>query len=343
MRVLITGGAGFIGSHLCDALLARGDLVHVVDDLSTGCVDNIAHLRDHPRFEYTIGSVSERSLLAELIDDCDVVFHLAAAVGVKLIVQSPVQTIQNNIFGTEVVLSLAAKKLKQVLVASTSEVYGLSQQVPFREDGPLVLGATTKGRWSYACSKATDEFLALAYWREHGLPTVIVRLFNTVGPRQAGRYGMVVPTFVRQALAGRPITVHGDGTQSRCFTHVADVVHALLALMAHPAAIGEVVNIGSTEEITIEALARHVKSLAGSPSRITHVPYSEAYEAGFEDMPRRLPDITKIEQMIGFRPTRSLDHILGDVIAHERAAEEHRSPAEQESRMIHTRLIHAGL
>jgi UDP-glucose 4-epimerase len=339
MRVLITGGAGFIGSHLCDAVLERGDLVHIVDDLSTGCVDNIAHLRDHPRFSYTIGGVGQRSLLAELIDDCDVVFHLAAAVGVKLIVQSPVRTIQNNIFGTEVVLSLAEKKRKRVLIASTSEVYGLSQQVPFREDGPLVLGATTKGRWSYACSKATDEFLALAYWREHRLPTIIARLFNTVGPRQTGRYGMVVPTFVKQALAGRPITVHGDGTQSRCFTHVADVVSALISLMDHPAAIGEVVNVGSSEEVTIEELARRVKSLTGSSSPIVHVPYSEAYEAGFEDMPRRVPDITKVARMIGFRPSRNLDQILRDVIAHELASGDRRPTVVPQRPINDSRLV----
>jgi len=317
MRVLITGGAGFIGSHLCEAYLDRGDEVHVLDDLSTGSFDNIAHLREHPCFGYTIGSVLHRSLVAELIDDCDVVFHLAAAVGVKLIVQSPVRTIENNVYGTEVVLAMAGKKKRRVLLTSTSEVYGLSHQLPFREDGPLVLGATTKGRWSYACSKAIDEFLALAHWRENGLPVTIARLFNTVGPRQTGRYGMVVPTFIKQALAGRPITVHGDGSQSRCFTHVADVVAALMKLMDHTKAIGEVVNIGSTEEVTITELARRVKCLTGSSSEIVYVPYSEAYEAGFEDMSRRVPDITKVGQLIGFRPSRCLKQILGDIIAHE--------------------------
>jgi UDP-glucose 4-epimerase len=317
MRVLITGGAGFIGSHLCEACLDRGDDVHVLDDLTTGDFVNINHLSENPRFGYTIGSVLQRSVVAELIMECDVVFHLAAAVGVKLIVQSPVRTIENNVHGTEVVLALAGKKQKRVLLTSTSEVYGLSHQLPFREDGPLVLGATTKGRWSYACSKAIDEFLALAHWRENGLPVTIARLFNTVGPRQTGRYGMVVPTFVRQALAGRSITVHGDGNQSRCFTHVADVVGALMKLMDHTEAIGEVVNIGSTEEVTITELAARVKCLTGSSSEIVYVPYSEAYEAGFEDMSRRVPDITKVGRLIGFRPSRCLNQILEAIIAHE--------------------------
>src|SRR5271165_5085353 len=256
MRVLITGGAGFIGSHLSETYLGRGDEVFVLDDLSTGSIDNIRHLRGHPRFHYTIESVHHAPTVAELVDQCEVVFHLAAAVGVRLIVESPVRTIQTNVHGTEVVLAQANKKKKKVLIASTSEVYGLSNQVPFREDGNLVMGATTKGRWSYACSKAIDEFLALAYWREKHLPSVVVRLFNTVGPRQTGQYGMVIPTFVKQALSGRPITVYGDGTQSRCFTHVADVVGALMKLMDHTKAIGEVVNIGSTEEVTITELAR---------------------------------------------------------------------------------------
>ena len=256
MRVLITGGAGFIGSHLGEAYLKRGDEVFVLDDLSTGSIANIRHLQRHPRFHYTIDSVRHQAVVAELVDQCDVVFHLAAAVGVKLIVESPVRTIQTNVHGTEVVLAQADKKKKTVVIASTSEVYGLSDQVPFREDGNLVLGATTKGRWSYACSKAIDEFLALAYWREKKLPTIVVRLFNTVGPRQKGRYGMVIPTFVRQALAGEPITVYGDGTQSRCFTHVADVVGALIRLADAPKAVGQVFNVGSNEEVTIAELAR---------------------------------------------------------------------------------------
>src|SRR5271156_3021820 len=255
MRVLITGGAGFIGSHLADSYIARGDEVFVLDDLSTGSMENIQHLKGHPRFHYPLESVHHGPTVAELVDQCDVVFHLAAAVGVRLIVDSPVRTIETNVHGTEVVLAKANKKKKKVLIASTSEVYGLSDQVPFREDGNLVLGPTTKGRWSYACSKAIDEFLGLAYWRERQLPTVIVRLFNTVGPRQTGQYGMVVPTFVKQALTRRPITIHGDGSQSRCFTDVTDIVRALMALMDNPGAVGEVFNIGSHEEVTIRALA----------------------------------------------------------------------------------------
>jgi UDP-glucose 4-epimerase len=315
MRVLITGGAGFIGSHLADAYLARGDEVFVLDDLSTGSIDNIRHLREHPRFHYTIESVHHRAAVAELVDQCDAVFHLAAAVGVKLIVESPVRTIETNVHGTEVVLAQANKKKKPVLLASTSEVYGLSTQIPFREDGPLVMGATTKGRWSYACSKALDEFLALAYWREKKLPTVVVRLFNTVGPRQTGQYGMVIPTFVKQALTGRPITVYGDGTQSRCFAYVGDVVQALVALMDHEGAVGQVFNIGSTEEVSMKALAERVKALTGSASAIVYVPYGEAYEQGFEDMPRRVPDTSKIRALVGFRPSLSLDEILLRVIA----------------------------
>ncbi|HLR06457.1 MAG TPA: GDP-mannose 4,6-dehydratase [Pyrinomonadaceae bacterium] len=314
MRVLITGGAGFIGSHLSDAYLERGDEVFIVDDLSTGSFSNIQHLKDHSRFHYKIDSVHNRPVTAELVDQCDVIFHLAAAVGVKLIVESPVRTIETNVHGTEVVLSLASKKKKKVLVASTSEVYGLSTEVPFREDGNLVMGATTKGRWSYACSKAIDEFLALAYWREKKLPTVIVRLFNTVGPRQTGQYGMVIPTFVKQALSGRPITVYGSGEQSRCFCYVGDVVGALMKLMDDESAVGEVFNVGSNQEITILDLARKVKELTNSKSEITFVPYDEAYEEGFEDMPRRIPDISKVNGRVGFQPEKSLDGILDSVI-----------------------------
>jgi UDP-glucose 4-epimerase len=313
--VLITGGAGFIGSHLAEAYLERGDEVDILDDLSTGSFENIAHLKGHPGFQYTIDSVHHCSVVAELIDQCDVVFHLAAAVGVKLIMASPVRTIETNVRGTEVVLGQADKKKKKVLVASTSEVYGLSTAVPFQESGSLVLGATTKGRWSYACSKAIDEFLALAYWRERELPTIIVRLFNTVGPRQTGRYGMVIPTFVKQALAGRPITVCGDGTQSRCFTYVGDVVWALTRLMDHPEAIGEVFNVGSSEEITIGELAELVKVMTRSSSEIIMVPYAQAYGEGFEDMARRVPDLTKIQSLIGYRPLNSLRDILKQVIA----------------------------
>lgn len=314
MRVLITGGAGFIGSHLTDAYLQRGDEVFVIDDLSTGSFENIRHLKDHPRFHYTIDNVANQQVTAELVDQCDVIFHLAAAVGVKLIVESPVRTIETNVHGTEVVLSLANKKKKKVLIASTSEVYGLSAEIPFREDGNLVMGATTKGRWSYACSKAIDEFLALAYWREKKLPTTVVRLFNTVGPRQTGQYGMVIPTFVKQALAGRPITVYGSGKQSRCFCHVGDVVGGLMKLMDTDAAVGEVFNVGSNQEISIVDLAKRVKELTNSESEIVFVPYDEAYEEGFEDMPRRIPDISKVNKLVGFKPAMELDGILKSVI-----------------------------
>lgn len=314
MRVLITGGAGFIGSHLADAYLQRGDEVLIIDDLSTGTIENIRHLKNNPNFQYTIDSVHNQPVTAELVDQCDVVVHLAAAVGVKLIVESPVRTIETNVRGTEVVLALANKKQKRVLVASTSEVYGLSTDVPFKEDGNLVMGATTKGRWSYACSKAIDEFLALAYWREKKLPTTIVRLFNTVGPRQTGRYGMVIPTFVRQALAGRPITVYGNGKQTRCFGYVGDVVGALIKLLDTSDSVGQVYNIGSSEEISIAKLAEKVKELTHSNSEIVFVPYDEAYEEGFEDMPRRVPDTSKIKSLVGFEPKMKLEGILQSVI-----------------------------
>jgi UDP-glucose 4-epimerase len=314
MRALVTGGAGFIGSHLSESLLAAGHEVRVIDDLSTGSIANIDHLKTHPRFHYTIDSITNEPVLAELIDRSDVVFHLAAAVGVKLIVEEPVRTIETNVHGTEVVLKHANKKKKLVVIASTSEVYGKSAVVPFREDADLVLGPTLKHRWAYACSKLIDEFLALAYWKEKKLPVIIVRLFNTVGPRQTGQYGMVVPTFVRQALAGHPITVFGDGTQSRSFTYVGDVVAALAALVSEPSAVGEVFNIGNGEEVTITELAEKVKALTGSHSPIVRIPYDEAYEAGFEDMPRRVPDIGKIQGLIGYTPKVCLDDILLKVI-----------------------------
>ncbi len=316
MFALITGGAGFIGSHLSEHLLAAGHHVLVIDDLSTGSIDNIAHLKGRHGFEYFIDTVNNEPLLAELVDRADVVFHLAAAVGVKLIVEQPVHTIETNVHGTEVVLKHASKKGKLVVIASTSEVYGKSNHVPFREDADLVLGPTPKHRWAYACSKAIDEFLALAYWKERKLPVIIVRLFNTVGPRQTGRYGMVIPNFVRQALAGEPLTVHGDGSQSRAFAHVSDVVGALVKLVGEPAAIGQVVNIGNDEEVTIAALAERVRALTGSVSPIRFVPYDEAYESGFEDMPRRVPDLSKITAMIGYRPEHQLDDILRHVIDH---------------------------
>jgi nucleoside-diphosphate-sugar epimerase len=314
MRVLITGGAGFVGSHLSDALLERGDEVFVLDNLSTGSMSNIVHLKKHPRFNYTIDDITNEPVLAELIDRCDVVVHLAAAVGVKLIVEAPVHTIETNVHGTEVVLKHANKKKKLVLIASTSEVYGKSAAVPFREDADLVLGPTQKHRWAYACSKMIDEFLALAYWKERKLPVIVIRLFNTVGPRQTGQYGMVIPTFVRQALAGQPITVFGDGTQSRSFTYVGDVVRAMVALIQEPRAIGQVFNIGNGTEITIGELAERVRSVAGSQSPIVRIPYDQAYEAGFEDMPRRVPDISKINALVGYEPTVGLNEIVSRVV-----------------------------
>ena len=318
MHVLITGGAGFIGSHLSDALLAAGHRVHVLDDLSTGSITNIAHLKPNPAFSYTIDTVDNERLLAELVDEADVIFHLAAAVGVKKIVEEPVATIENNVHGTEVVLRQANKKKKLVVIASTSEVYGKSTDVPFNEEQDLVMGPTHKHRWAYACSKAIDEFLGLAYHKEKRLPVIIV-LFNTVGPRQSGQYGMVIPNFVRQALLGKPITVHGDGTQSRSFTYVGDVVRALMALAAEPKAIGQVFNIGNGEEITINALAEKIRDMAASSSEIVRIPYDQAYESGFEDMPRRVPDITKIRNLVGYEPRVDLDQILREVIDFMRA------------------------
>jgi UDP-glucose 4-epimerase len=318
VKALITGGAGFIGSHLAEHLLAGGHEAFVLDNLSTGSIDNIQHLKGRPGFGYVIDSVTNEPLLAELIDGCDVVFHLAAAVGVKLIVEQPVHTIETNVHGTEVVLKHANKKKKLVVIASTSEVYGKSVDVPFREGADMVLGATVRHRWAYACSKAIDEFLALAYWKEKRLPVVVVRLFNTVGPRQTGQYGMVLPTFVRQALADQPITVFGDGTQSRSFTYVADVVDALVKLAGEPRAVGEVFNIGNTEEVSIQTLAERVKTLTGSRSPIQLIPYDEAYEAGFEDMPRRVPDVSKIGALIGYQPRLGLDEIIRTVIEYAR-------------------------
>jgi UDP-glucose 4-epimerase len=314
VRALITGGAGFIGSHLAEALLNAGHEVDIIDNLSTGSIRNVGHLKSNPRFRYTIDTLTNEPLLAELIDRNDVIFHFAAAVGVKLIVEEPVHTIETNVHGTEVVLKHANKKRKKVVIASTSEVYGKSADVPFREDADLVMGATVKHRWAYACSKAIDEFLALAYYKERGLPVIIVRFFNTVGPRQTGQYGMVLPSFVQQALSGAPITVFGDGTQSRSFTYVGDVVECLLKLVNEPKAIGQVFNIGNKEEVTILKLAEIVKSLAGSASPIEFVPYDKAYEEGFEDMPRRVPDLTKIRQLTGYEPKVQLNEIITKVI-----------------------------
>ena len=315
MRALITGGAGFIGSHLAEALLRRGNDVAVIDDLSTGSFANIEHLKEQRGFSYVIDSILNRPLMAELIDSADVVYHLAAAVGVRLIIDRPVHTIETNIMGTELVLGLAAKKRKRVLIASTSEVYGKTNVVPFTEDSDIVLGPTVKSRWGYACSKAIDEFLALAYWKEQRVPVVIARFFNTVGPRQTGRYGMVIPTFVKQALTGRPITVFGDGEQTRCFTWVGDAVAAVIDLATHGDAIAQVFNIGSDEEVSIGQLARMVKDIAQSPSPIVYVPYQQAYEEGFEDMQRRVPDIGKVRQLIGYAPSMTLPKILNEVVA----------------------------
>ncbi len=318
MHHLITGGAGFIGSYLADQLIRRGDTVHVLDDLSTGSIKNIAQLREHAGFSYTIDTIINEPLLAECIDEADVVHHLAAAVGVQLIVESPVRTIETNTHGTELVLKHAAKKKKRVIFASTSEVYGKSTQVPFHEDGELVLGAPPKGRWSYACSKAIDEFLCLAYGQELGLPTTICRLFNTVGPRQLGRYGMVVPNFVRQALEGEPITVFGTGEQTRCFSYVDDVVDCWIRVADQPESVGEIYNIGSTEEISIYALAELVREVSGSSSEIEKIPYEDAYAIGFEDMPRRVPDVTKLKALIQRAPDTSIRTIVESVVEYER-------------------------
>ena len=316
MVYLITGGAGFIGSHLAERLLDRGDQVLLMDNLSTGSMENIRHLKKYDRMHYFLEPLENRQLLAELVDEADVIFHLAAAVGVKLIVESPVRTIETNVNGTQMVLEAACRKRKLVFAASTSEVYGKNTNVPFHEDADLVLGPTTKGRWSYAASKALDEFLALSYWKEKRLPVVIARLFNTVGPRQTGRYGMVLPNFVRQALDGSPITVYGTGKQSRCFCDVRDAVEALLRLAATDAAVGEVVNVGNDEEITIEDLAKRVKERTRSSSKIDYIPYDQAYEPGFEDMFRRVPCLDKLYRMTGFRPSTALPEIIDRVSGH---------------------------
>lgn len=318
MNVFITGGCGFIGSHLAERLLADGNRVVVLDDLSTGRIENIAHLIGRQGFEHRIGSALDTPLVSELVDRSDVTIHLAAAVGVRLIVERPVHTIETNVRATETVLAAAAKKQKLVVLASTSEVYGKSTQVPFREDHDLQLGPTTHSRWAYACSKALDEWLAMAYANERSVPVIVVRFFNTVGPRQSGRYGMVLPSFARQALLGQPITVYGTGTQSRCFGHVRDAVEAVVRLMASPAAVNGVFNVGSTEEVTIMQLAQFVREAAGSSSDIQLVPYSEAYAAGFEDMMRRVPDVSRLERVTGFKPSTPLATIIADVIADQR-------------------------
>lgn len=314
MNIFITGGAGFIGSHLAERFLALKCNVTVIDDLSTGSMRNIAHLKSSPEFSYYIESVFNEPLVSELVDSCDIVYHLAAAVGVRMIVERAVHTLETNVHGTEIVLRAAAKKKKRVVLASTSEVYGKNGNVPYREDADSVLGPTTVNRWSYACSKALDEFLAMAYWRERKTPITVARFFNTVGPRQSGQYGMVVPTFVGQALCSEPITVYGSGEQSRCFGYVGDTVEAMVRMANCTAVIGEIVNVGNDEEVTINELAKRVKEATHSCSPIIHVPYAQAYGPGFEDMFRRVPALAKLEQLIGFRPRTCLDDIIRSVI-----------------------------
>ena len=316
MRVLVTGGAGFIGSHLSERLLSLGHKVVVIDDLSTGSLENIAGCRDHGDYSFHHDSIFNHQLMAELINGSDVVFHLAAAVGVKKIVEYPVSTIETNVAGSEIVFRLAAKRKRRVILASTSEVYGKSTKFPFSESDDIVLGPTTNTRWGYACSKAIDEFLALAYAREMQLPVTVVRLFNTVGPRQTGQYGMVVPSLVKQALSGGPVTVYGTGEQSRCFGHVFDVVDGLIAVLNNPATDCEIFNLGNTREVTINELAALIIEATGSDSKIVHVPYAQAYGPGFEDMNRRVPDITKAREWLGFSPKRTLEDIITDVVNH---------------------------
>jgi len=314
MKTLITGGAGFIGSHLCEHLLAEGHSVSIIDNLSTGKFSNIAHLQPNPNFQYTIGSILDTELLEKLISSCDEIYHLAAAVGVKYIIENPLLSIQTNILGTEQVLELSNKHKKRVLIASTSEIYGKNDQIPFKEDDDRVLGSTSISRWSYSCAKAIDEFFGFAYFREKKLPIIIVRLFNTVGPRQTGQYGMVIPKFVKAAQLNQPIIIYGSGKQSRCFADVADVVWGLKTLMNEPKAIGQVFNLGNTEEITIEDLAMKVKTLTRSNSKIEYKSYEDVFEQGFEDMFRRMPDLTKIHEYIGYTPQYNLDAILERVI-----------------------------
>lgn len=316
MKVLITGGAGFIGSHLAEALLARGDEVYIVDDLSTGRLENIHHLRKHPLFHMAVETILNETVMDRLVSECQVIYHLAAAVGVELIVKSPVETIERNVLGTHMVLSLASRYLRRVLLTSTSEVYGKSDQVPFSEEDDRLLGPTTKSRWSYSASKAIDEFLALAYHKEKGVETIIVRLFNTVGPRQTGRYGMVIPRMMRQALKGEPITVFGDGKQMRCFAHVSDIVNAIVRLMACDAAIGQIVNLGNNQRISIEELAQKIQAITRSNSEIVYIPYDVAYESGFEDMRIRVPDLSRAQRLIDYQPNHGLDAILQAVLQH---------------------------
>ena len=314
----LTGGAGFIGSHLTEAILAGGDRVLAIDNLSTGSMDNVTHFLGHPNHRFEQASITDRGVMERMASEADVIVHLAAAVGVKLIVEHPVQTIETNVMGTEEILRVALRNKCRVLIASTSEVYGKGSKFPFAEEDDVLLGATSKSRWAYAASKMVDEFLGLAYWREFGLDVVPFRLFNTIGPRQTGQYGMVVPRFIRQALGGEPITVYGDGSQRRCFCDVRDVVPAILGLAGHSDAPGRVYNIGGTEEVSIQELAERVVEMTGSDSQITKVPYSEAYAPGFEDMERRVPDTERIHELLGWKPKRGLREILSDVISYER-------------------------
>ncbi len=316
MKLLITGGAGFIGSHLADDLLAKKHQVTVLDNLSTGRLENVSHLERNPGFELVVGTVLDDGLVDKLVERCDVIFHLAAAVGVELIVKDPLQSLTTNIKGSEIVLEMACRYHKKVLITSTSEIYGKNTNGPLKEDDDRILGSPLKTRWSYSTAKAVDEMLAYVYWKKKDVPSIIVRLFNTLGPRHTAAYGMVIPRFVSQALKNEPITVYGNGKQSRCFIHVKDVVQAVSKLIETPGAIGEVFNIGSQEEVSIEQLAGEIIALTGSKSKIVHIPYEKAYEAGFEDMQRRVPDTTKINKLIGFRPTYTLSEIIKDIVRH---------------------------
>lgn len=314
MHILITGGAGFIGSHLCDALIASGHAVTVLDDFSTGRHDNIAHLEGHPLFNLVCADIADEQIVRECVSQADRVYHLASAVGVRLIVEQPVRTIETIVHGTSVVMKACSRYRKPVLITSTSEVYGKSDKVPFSEEDDLVIGPSPRRRWGYACSKALDEFLAMAYWHHSRMPVVIVRLFNTVGPRQSGQYGMVLPRFVQQALKDEPLTVYGDGTQTRCFCHVKDAVSAITRLMESPEARGQVFNVGNREEVSIRELAERVIKITTSRSQIRFIPFEEAYGADFEDMQRRVPDLTKIEKAVGYRPRYSLEDIIRDIV-----------------------------
>lgn len=314
MKILITGGAGFVGSHLADKLWSQGHDITVIDDLSTGRYSNVAHLEGQDRFQLIIGTILNEALMERLIRDTDEVFHMASAVGVKLIMEQPVKTIETIFHGTDVVLKYCSRYRKKVLVPSTSEVYGKSTQVPFNEDNDILKGSTSKHRWAYACAKELDEFLALAHWKETHLPVVVIRLFNTVGPRQTGQYGMVVPNFIKAALQNQPIPIHGDGTQTRCFGHVSDIVEGLTKAIDTTECFGQVMNLGNPEEVSIKELAERIIAATGSKSEIQYIPYEVAYGAGFEDMQRRVPDIGKAQRLIDFQPTRTLDNIISDVV-----------------------------